>query len=435
MRRGLPLPKWITQFTGSKFGKDLIWVGISQFITAFSALLINVLIGNFYGAEGLGIFSKALAVYMLLYTLGDFGSANSVLKFSAEKGFDSSNRDLILSSAFTIAFSSITIILIVFFCIHYINDSVFYNKETTRLLASFVIGLPFFISNKLMISQLNSMRAMKRFSMLNSARWVFISGFLVLIKVMNGGLEGIPFAFVTTEMILFLIQLPYLIFKLHFKLIIDFESIVKQLKFSSKTILVAFVGDSTNKLDIIISGIFLSNAEIGLVSFALSFTRGLLLIPNSVMINFNPIISNLFHEGRLEELNEYIIKMRAYLGKFALIIAAGAAIIYPFIVKFLLNKPEFWDSLPYFYVLLAGTTIVMGYYFLGSFLTMAGFPEIQLMHVTVMFTYMTLSTFFLVKYFALTGMVMANLSFNIFLIFSLSYFINKKTGIKILKLR
>ena len=76
-----------------KFTKDFLWLFSGSLSMAISAIVINIIIGNTFGAKSLGIFNQALAVYSILSILAAFGLQNSSLKFiSEENNLDDQNN-------------------------------------------------------------------------------------------------------------------------------------------------------------------------------------------------------------------------------------------------------------------------------------------------------------------------------------------------------
>ena len=57
----------------NKFAVDSIYLFFMQFILAVSAILNNIIIGNAYGSEGLGVFNQVVAFYFIASTFAALG--------------------------------------------------------------------------------------------------------------------------------------------------------------------------------------------------------------------------------------------------------------------------------------------------------------------------------------------------------------------------
>jgi O-antigen/teichoic acid export membrane protein len=70
----------LSQLKKDKFTGDTGWLVLSQFILMGSGLLVNLIIGYWYGAEQLGVFNQILGFYLILTTFFSLGINNSIIQ-------------------------------------------------------------------------------------------------------------------------------------------------------------------------------------------------------------------------------------------------------------------------------------------------------------------------------------------------------------------
>lgn len=416
----------------NKFSKDVLWTFGGLFIVASSGFLINVMLGNRYGADGLGIFSQALAIYMLITLLSDLGTANSTVKFVSEFKDDSEQQNKYFTASLSIALSLSIVIAALVVLLSYYSDEFFYSGKATILVRHIIIGLPFFIANRIFISYFNGNRTMKIYSAGKSLRWIFIILLIIIALAAGLPLRYTIMAFPLGEFLLFVsILFIFIIKKRSPSIKFDRKYIKASFLYGYKISLGSLLSEGTSRTDILIASFFISDSQIGIYSFASTFARGFIMLSGIVQVNFNPIISNLYANKQLDELKEKIKKISGLLVKVNLPIIGIICILYPFIVQYLMGS-EFGASIPVFYIIITGIAIVSIYGFLGGFLSMAGFPATQLLRVSLIFVFHFITMAVLVHFFGLYGAAIAVALLYFARFFSTVYYIKRKTGIAII---
>ncbi len=422
----------LTGLFKTTFSKNIAWTFMSQTIVACGGLLLNVLIGNKFGTSGLGVFSQAFTVYILLTLLADLGIANSTLKHIAEYSETAEERNKIFSSALLLAFIiSATLTAVLLFLIHGF-DIVLYNEKATLCITFLLPGLPFFILNRVTLSYLNALQKMRLFSIIHSIRWVMLISMISGFILFNFSLSKVLLAFLIVEASIFIWVVLYLIFKQKLPLSIDIPWVKEHLKFGTRVSLISLLSEGNNQTDILISSFFLNESQLGIYSLASSVAKGLLMIPQVIAMNFNPIIANLWAKRDLENLQMQIKTIKKKLAFISLPLILAVCLAYPVFAKFIMTDERFLQSVPLFYLITVGVALCSMFIFNGSFLTMAGFPNWQLVHVVVVLVFNVLTTSVCVYFFGLTGAALATSLLYIFVVFSLYFFIKLKTGLKII---
>lgn len=164
----------LNEISNSKLQTDIIFNLISIFIMGISAILINIVIGAFYGAGALGIFNQIYAIYIFASQLAALGLPPAVLKYVAEY---SENQHEVSAIVFTgllmAALLGFTVCILIVFC-HSIIGSLLESPGVSSGLLWAVPGLFFFTLNKVMLASVNGLEKMRLYAVLQSGRYIFM---------------------------------------------------------------------------------------------------------------------------------------------------------------------------------------------------------------------------------------------------------------------
>jgi stage V sporulation protein B len=427
----LNINKTLKELKKNKFSNEVFLILSSSVILGISGLLLNILIGYYYIPEALGVFNQCFALIQVLSVICAFGITSSNLHFVSKYADNYKQRSIIQSSAISISFILSTFIFIVLYFIAKAFDSFFFNYEVNKALLNILYVLPIMVVNRINISYLNAIREIKLYSIVQSIRWIILLIIVVFFIFIKASIYILVSAFVFSELIMFIILIFCLKSKLHFTFFFNVYWIKKHLIFGSKTILVSAMRETNNKIDIFLISFFLTNYYVGIYSFASAFCSGILMLPSAISTNFNPIISKLWHDQKFEELQAKINTIKKHISKIMIVVFFLAAFLYPFIVKFVMNNPVYYNNIHIFYILLIGVSFLGSYNFMGAFLTMIGKPEIQLYHMFVVVSLNITLNIILINLFGLIGAAFSMSIVKILSILSLNFFIRWVSNIKI----
>lgn len=417
-----------------KFVKDSAWTFISYIILAFSGVIINILIGNNYGPAGLGVFSQALALYMILSLIAVCGLNNSVLKYIAQYNSETEVVKNIFTTAFILTLAFSIFLVIVLQLLSYRFSSIFFNRDVTKAASIIFLSLPFFALNKIFMALLNALRHMKTYALIQSLRWILIISFILFSIFLKKQIHFIFFSFLFTEVILLSYFLIYYIkyFNLKHNSSGWFN---KHLIFGSKSVLLGFLSETNNKIDVFFISFFLSNYNVGVYSFAAEIARGLLSIGTVVQLNVNPIVSDLWEKRNREALSSYTRQIMKFMFKLIMFVIIAAAVIYPFFVKIFMKDISYLESIPIFYILLPGVFIFGMYCFAGGYLSMANYLNTALLNLIIIIAFNTLSCIIFIHFWGLIGAAIATSSTLTVTTMLLHFFVRKKMGITLISFK
>lgn len=416
----------IKQFT-NKFINDVVWNLASTGILGLSGIVSNIIIGNAYHADGLGVYNRALALYMLFSIVTVFGVNTSLIKHVAEYKDQQGHLNEIITSALLFVGSlSLGCLLLLYGCL-----PCFYDEPLLKILYPMLPALPFFSVNRVLLGALNGLRRMRVFAIMQALRWILIIGFVGGATFLAQPLAIAVGGFLITEIIL-LGWLSWYIRKYYTFSLHDFLPWLKvHSQYGWKIIIAASVGELNHYADILMISFFLSDTAVGIYSFASTIAKGIVTISAVIQLNFSPIISNLWTRQALAELKTCIVKVNrgSFLLMTPVIVAAG--IVFPFFVHFSMRSSAYQESLPVFYILLIGIWVKSIFYWAGSFFTMAGFPGFNVRFGIIVLLFNIVGNAVLIPLIGINGAAVSTSAADVLLIVLLGLFLKKKLQINI----
>jgi O-antigen/teichoic acid export membrane protein len=426
--------KQIEELGQYKFVKDSAFTFVSYVILASSGIIANILIGNAYNASGLGIFNQTLALYMILSLLAVFGLNSSVIKHIAQFNQNTEKQKEIFTSASVLAAGLSITLTLVLGLLAYIFPSLYFNAEVTKSTAIIILSLPFLTQNKIFMALLNALRYMKAFAIIQSMRWILIISFILISIFLDKSVYFLSYSFLISE---FLLLTFFMIFySKYFSLKYRRSEWYKtHFIFGGKSVLLGFLSETNNNVDIFLIGFFLSNYYVGIYSFASVIAKGFLSIASVIQFNINPIVSDLWEKMDLASLRKYTKKISKVMLLLVIPILTIAALIYPLFIYLFMEDGSYVQSIPVFYILLAGVILPAIYNFAGAYLTMANFINTSLKILILIVIYNVLSCSLFIWLFGFWGAAISTSTTYVLFVLLVQYNIRKKMGITLISLK
>ncbi|WP_070137801.1 oligosaccharide flippase family protein [Crocinitomix algicola] len=276
----------------NKFSLDALFNLLSVGLGGVLYILMNTIILETFGEELLGIFNLTYAIYMVLAQIAIFGVHLSVQMhipslLRNQEGINNSiSASLILSSLI-----SVVLVLVVFPMSGFIANS-FGIEELELAIKSCVWGLFFFSMNKVLMAYLNGLRKMQAFAFFTFLRLLLMFLFAALNCYVIEDSSGLVSLFAFTEAILFVGLMIYSLkfFKIRFNNAVQ-SYIVKHFKFGKQAFLGNLLLDINTRVDVIMLGYLTNEGAVGVYSFVLAVSQGVLQIPVVFRNNINPVIT------------------------------------------------------------------------------------------------------------------------------------------------
>jgi len=408
-----------------KFTGDTGWLVLSQFILMGSGLLVNLIIGYWYGAEQLGIFNQILGFYLILTTFFSLGINNSIIqKISTQT---SKNHPEIFKSNFFITTVSTILFTGAVLLITWISPVIFSSNELAKGLFIAALSFPFFNWNKNFMAYCTGTRNQKLFANSRSVRWLIILTYVFIMSWLQYPSDLLYFAFLIAEISL----MGFFVFKFHFlfKSAIDQSQVKKNLDFGLKSFVGEVFSILNDKMDLVILGYLLSKTEIGIYSFLIFFAKSLYVFPGILQQNINPLIGKHWVDKTLDSLQNHLVKLR----KINFVVVLCQAVVVLIFYKLLTEnyQQEFQQTSNYLIVALIGTFIYSLIAWGGSILVMTEKLRENIFRTVYILIFSVISTIALSALFNIWGAVVAVLANAVFSFWLLNGFVKRETGIRL----
>ena len=306
----------------------------SLVVLAISGILINSVILYFRPEEALGVFNQVFAVYIVLSQFAICGFQLSTLKQSAQNQDDVAKCGAILFAALILTTS---LSLVFALCLYSLSDLIGNILESTDVAFGLKLvapGLIFFCLNKVILMSLNGRQQMRAFAIFQSLRFVFI--LIGICTILYSGLEHgyLALALSAAESILFIILLifSFPVLRARTKSSTALKYWCKtHITFGTKGLLGGILIEMNTRVDVLMLGIFLSDAHVGIYSFAAIFAEGFAQLSTVVRQNFDPIAGKDIADGKEDNLLELIHTLRKRFWIAMLVLGLVSLLIFPLI--------------------------------------------------------------------------------------------------------
>ena len=360
----------------NKLTSDILWNFVSFSVIAVCGIALNILIVSIYGSSALGLFNQIYAIFIILSQLAVNGIHFSVLR-STSLCVDQRELSKIFTSALALViFVSIVLVGLAFPLINQAS-AIFKSDYLTSGVKLVLPGLVFFSLNKVILAFLNGQRRMKTFAIFQGMRSIFLLTFLLLHAWLIHDSNSISIIFTLSEGLLLLCLFPlvYQNVTIHFNKSF-IRSVVTHFRFGLKATGGNILMELNTKIDILLLGLFVSDSEVGIYSFAALFIEGFLQLPTIIRNNINPILASKYNNNKQ---GEFVTFLKSVIrNSYMIFVPLGVLGILAFpltgLIKSDLNIQITWL---YFVIMIAGVILASGFLPLLMTFNQAGKPGLQ----------------------------------------------------------
>jgi len=364
-----------------KFIGDSAWTYGAFAVMAGTGLVLNFFIAGYFGTTTLGVFNQIYAVYVVCAQLAVFGVHDSVQKYVAEHADQPQTRASICLSAVLLALSIGLLTAVLIYGLSAEIGRLASSPAVGAGLALAAPGLVLFALNKVLLGILNGERRMKAFALAQVTRVLSILAFTGGVAISGGPESALGAGFSIAELV---IIGPVLIITRPWSggAMADFKSwLGRHWRFGCRAIANGFLAESYIRVDVIMLGLFVSDHEVGLYSFAALFIEGLYQVPVVIRTVVNPILVRLILAGHPLALARFSRRIMAL--SMAVFIPIGLAVVFLFPVL----APFFPDGLvrdsyPVLITVLAGLAVYAAFIAVDFSLLQGGMPGRQSLLMT-----------------------------------------------------
>jgi O-antigen/teichoic acid export membrane protein len=363
-----------------KINRDIMWTLGSFFILAASGVIMNIIIVIFRDSASLGIFNLSYAVYLIGSQVAVIGIHNSVMRYAAYHSENLAERGAMLASAIAISlFFGITLGAVIYLA-EPLLATIFSSAEAGKAIAYTGFGLMLFPLNKVLIAYINGLRHMRALSLLQTTRYLTVLVGITIISISTLSFTLATWSFFIAEALTTISVLIYMgkagLLK-HLRVARNW--VAEHLAFGVKGALGSILLDMNTRVDVLLLGVFLSEREVGIYSFAAMVIDGLQHILSMLRVNFNPILVTALRDKDWKQASQLLhySKIYVFLGTLTLALLVIPA-FYLFVEHFIANKGllEGWKVLA---VLFGSYVLISGFTPFDNLLLASGHPAYQTM--------------------------------------------------------
>lgn len=416
----------------NKFSKDLLWSLLAFVFLGITGIILNFIIGRYYGPETLGGFNQVFALYIVVSQFAVFGLRFSALKYIAEYSNDSEKLNIVTSSVLYLVLSTSSFFTLAGFLAQNIITTLFESPAVGFGWACALPGLWAFSINKVLLAILNGHRDMKGYACFQIFRYSLILINLIVFVAMQMEGKALPLLLSIPEFILLCALSIYTKRYFHFVPFIKIREWIKNhFLFGLRSMLSGTIAELNTKVDVLMLGYFCTDTKVGLYSMAAMIAEGVTQLSVVLRDNLNPLLTKHATRGEFEQLTELIRKSRNKFYLFLTLAFLFSAICYPSVISFITGGDQFAESWYVYLILATGISMCSGYLPVNMVLVQMGKPG---QHTFYKFIIVATNIFFnylLVPQYGIYGAAMGTALSFVLSPFPLKFLVKKNFGLSI----
>ena len=324
-----------------KFAIDVSWVLVAMIVDLGIGFFLKVILGNYFGASGLGAYSMVLVIYLIASILGGIGIPVALVKYIAEYKDRKSKFQSFVTCGVINSLILGGVVAAIIFIISDLLENLFDISQLGHLLKIIALIFPFLLVNNALINVLNGMRKMKLYAVAQIFRRASVLIFTAIFVWMGFGIAGAVWGLVVpaalTSGLIIIISRDFLKLKVN-----DFVKTSKSLfSFGSKVFAGNILGTINTRADMLLIGFFLLDKDVGIYAVAVMFVHFMLVIPQAVQRITYPAIAELWAKRSKKSIENMINKCM----KFTYILLTLAGILFFFFAEDIIriiyfNRPD-----------------------------------------------------------------------------------------------
>lgn len=291
-----------------KFSNDLLWNAAAFAGSALLGVLVNLLIIRFYDASALGVFNLVYAAYIILSQLAVGGVHLAIQAFVPREIQARRDPAPHVIAAWVLATLTSGVVIALAWGGRAWPGEWFHSPGVGVAFALVIPGLLFFSWNKVLLSFHNGARRMRLFAVFQFLRFLFLFIGILFLSLRGTPPEQLAISLFWTEAALSLLLIPISLRYLRLPSRADIGGALREnFRFGNRALVGNLLLDLNTRVDVIMLGLFTTDAMVGLYSFAATVAEGVLQLPVIVRNTINPVLSRAWHRGG-EDLTNSVVK-------------------------------------------------------------------------------------------------------------------------------
>lgn len=379
-----------------KLSNDILWTLGSFAVLAVSGVVINVAVAGFRDAAALGVFNLAYAVYIVVSQLAVLGVHYSVLRAAAQYERDISERSAMLWAALGLSLVLGVVFGVATFAGSGCFAELFDSEESGRAIGYAGLGLCFFSANKVLIAYINGLRHMRAFAVLQAVRYLVVMSWVLSVAASDLPFEVAGLAFIAAEVTTTVAALMYIVragaVSAGWPVAGVRSWLRRHVEFGLRSAPSGTFLEVNTRVDALVIGVFLSDREVGIYTFAATLVDGLYHVLAMVRVNINPLLVAAWRDQSWDEPRRLLSKARRLLLPATVVLAGVALLGYYMLAEHVLKPGELMEGIGPLVVLLLGLTLIAPFVPFDNLLLVTGHPGFQtLQHLTVVLVNLALN--------------------------------------------
>lgn len=361
-----------------KFAFDISMTFVASLVNMALAYLVTILLGRYLGPSSLGLYRMNSTLYSFALVAGMVGIPAAMIKYVAEFKEDKAHLYQIVSSGVITSLVLGVVFLVTFFSMAGVFARIFRMPELSTLLRIISFVFPLTLVGGVLLGLLNGLRDMKEYNtalVLQSVLLVVVTIPLISYGLgVAGAVIGIVLSSLGYCIYLIWVSRAYLRITLH-----KYISTTKEmLKFGSQIFGANVVDLISYRADIILTGYFLTAADVGYYTAAVGLSQFFWLIPNAIQRITYPATSEYWAKKNQDAIQVIVDRSMKYSACIMLPVALVAVFYGKEIITTLFGEKFIYAFAP-LEVLLIGTVINGAVVrAIGSCMAGVGRPDINL---------------------------------------------------------
>jgi O-antigen/teichoic acid export membrane protein len=418
MESGSPIDR-VRALLRQKFQRDVMWNIAGLGVAAVSGMALNTLIGAVYGAAALGAFNQVFASFIFFSQIAVLGVHHSVLKHVAAAR-DRREAGVITTTGLLLAVLLAVVVSAGYALAAQPIAAILASPAVARGIVLSSPGLLCFAINKVILAHLNGTRSMRLYAVFQAGRIVLMLGGFVVCERMGVTGDGLAVVLTIGEAGILLLSLPTVVGQLARPRRSELRQWLRtHLDFGLRGFLSGVLIELNTRVDVLMLGIFASDAVVGGYSFAAIFAEGFYQLLVVLRSNYNPVLVRLLADGDGDGLRRAVARGKRAVYAIMAALGAVAVAVYWLGIPFLTSSPELIASWPVFAILVAGIVLSAGYTPFNQILLQAGRPGWHTVMVASVVAFNALANVALIWQFGAHGAALATAAAFVFSVFAL----------------
>jgi O-antigen/teichoic acid export membrane protein len=361
----------------NKFVKEWLANAASLAMLAITGVLLNSLIAKLYGTAALGIFNQVYAIFVFAAQIATFGVQFSVLRYIAGVGEGHADAARILSAALVLVAACAAATALILFAFFRQFGTALYSAGVAEGVMLMLPGLWCFAVNKVLLNALNGIQANTLYAAFVGLRYLLILLFLVAAIAMGMRGEELAVILSASEGTLLLALAIACLWRFPGAVqTVDRNWIAAHRSFGWRSMPGGFAVELNSRVDVLILGLFTTDAVVGVYSFAAFFVEGLLQLTVVSRRLIDPMLAR-FADGDDGRLGPLLRRGRNLGAAAAALIGVATVATYPWYATLAGTPRLAFDSWPVFAILMLGAGIFAVYATFGGIFSQTGRPTVQ----------------------------------------------------------